>query len=103
MAQRGEFEVGEVGVALIIDVSIDVSELIVASSVIRVHKPDGTTVDLTVDGLISPIGTTVQHTFIASEVDVAGDWIAHPRLNFPSAPTVIGKAVKFRVFDEFEV
>lgn len=103
MAQRGEFEVGEVGVALVIDTSIDVSELDTGASAIRAHKPDGTTVDLTVDGLLSPIGTTIQHTFTSGELNVAGDWIFHARLVFPSAPTVIGKAVKIRVFDEFEV
>lgn len=89
--------VGDVGTVLTVETN---STLTGASATnLKILKADGTEVTWT--GAIN--GTTqIDYTFVADDINVAGDWYLNSFVTFAGGDQWTGETVKFKVYNPFD-
>ena len=89
------------GVNIDLDTQLDIATLATATSVqIVVSRPDQTTTNWTADIVA---GTSkIRHTIVSGDLTLAGSYILQASVTFSASSTVVGDAVKMKVYALFQ-
>jgi hypothetical protein len=92
--------VGDIGLAILVDVGADISDATEAT--LSVRKPDGTEVSWAAEvRTVSGQTNFLRHVTVPGDLDVPGKYRVQPNLTIAGGWSGLGETDTFRVYDTF--